>query len=78
MNGLAKCLELTLITLLLIIKEMLSKIVLIKNASHKLPRDTIHSIVKTNEWGPFSISFSVRVTNKIYKSYITRKTNASK
>lgn len=51
MNGLAKCLELTLITFLLITKEMLSKIVLIKNASHKLPRDTIHSIVKTNEWG---------------------------
>lgn len=37
MNGLAKCLELTLITLLLITKEMLSKIVSIKNASHKLP-----------------------------------------
>lgn len=78
MNGLAKCLELTLITLLLITKEMLSKIVSIKNAGHKLPRDTIHSIVKTNEWGSFSISFSVRVTNKIYKSYITRKTNVSK
>lgn len=50
MNGLAKCLELTLITLLLITKEMLSKIVSIKNASHKPPWDTIHSIVKTNEW----------------------------